>query len=411
MEVFIYLLIIFAIILVGLRLKIDLGLTLIGASLFVGLFFLVNPWKILSVFGATIIEKDKSGSFVTLELIVILFLISFLEIVMRRSGAFDRLLGSIGFLIKDRRKVTAFFPIFLGTLPSAGGARFSAPLTEKASEDLNLSAERKSFINYWFRHIWEPVFPLYPGIIFAATLAHVALGDLNKYQSVYFFFMLVLGWFIAFRGVPKLVKHADTDKNTGQHILSLAEGIFPVIFIIIAVLFFRQPLLFSLFIVVVAQLFIYQISGKILVKHLREAFSFNIVMMITGVMFFKNMLEVSGAIDRIVVFFAVIKLPLTILLFSMPFVIGLLTGVVQAFVAITFPLLIPLITIEGTVSLPMLSFAFMSGYFGVLLSPVHLCYLLTCEYFKTDINRIYKYLLIAIPVMLGMGLLILKIKQ
>ena len=410
MEVFIYLLIIFAIILVLLRLKVDLGLTLIIASLAIGTFFFVNPYKIVFAFGNSIIEKDKSGSFVTLELIAILFLISLLEIVMRKSGAFDRLLGSIGFLIKDRRKVTAFFPVFLGTLPSAGGARFSAPLTEKAAEGLKLSAEKKSFINYWFRHIWEPVFPLYPGVIFAATLAHVTLGDLNKYQSVYFFVMLLLGWLIAFHGVPKLLRYADADKNSGQHILSLSEGIFPVIFIIAAVLFFQQPLLFSLFVVVVAQLFIYQINGKNLMKYLKEAFSINIVMMIIGVMFFKNMLQVSGAIEGIVEFFTVVKLPLTILLFVMPFTVGLLTGVVQAFVAITFPLLIPLITTGGTVSLPMLSFAFMSGYFGVLLSPVHLCYLLTCEYFKTDINRIYKYMLLAIPIMLVIGMLILKMK-
>ena len=411
MEVFLYLLVVFAIILIALYLKIDLGLTLIIASLSVGLFFLVAPGKILAAFGNTIIEKDKSGAFVTLELIAILFLISLLEVVMRKSGAFDRLLGSIGFLIKDRRKVAAFFPVFLGTLPSAGGARFSAPLTEKAAEGLNLSAEKKGFINFWFRHIWEPVFPLYPGIIFAATLAHVSLGDLNKYQWVYFVAMPVIGWIIAFWGVPKLIKHGDTDKNSGQHIISLSEGIFPIVFIIVAVLIFQQPLIFSLFVVVAAQLFIYRISGKNLMKHLREAFSINVVMLIIGVMFFKNMLEVSGAIDSIIVFFTVLNLPLTILLFTMPFIVGLLTGVVQAFVAITFPLLLPLITTDGVVSLPMLSFAFMSGYYGVLLSPVHLCYLLTCEYFKTDINRSYKYLFIAIPFMLALGLLILKMNK
>src|SRR3989339_152002 len=244
MEVFIYLLIIFAIILVLLRLKVDLGLTLIIASLAIGTFFFVNPYKIVFAFGNSIIEKDKSGSFVTLELIAILFLISLLEIVMRKSGAFDRLLGSIGFLIKDRRKVTAFFPVFLGTLPSAGGARFSAPLTEKAAEGLKLSAEKKSFINYWFRHIWEPVFPLYPGVIFAATLAHVTLGDLNKYQSVYFFVMLLLGWLIAFHGLQNFLRYVIGKKTPGKHFFFFSKVFFPLIFFFPAFFFFKQPLLF-----------------------------------------------------------------------------------------------------------------------------------------------------------------------
>jgi len=410
MDVFIYLIIIFAIILLALRLKIDLGLTLIIASLSVGLFFLVHPYKILFAFWNSIIEKDRSGSFITLELIVILLFIALLEIIMRKSGAFDRLLGSIGFLIKDKRMVTAFFPVFLGTLPSAGGARFSAPLTAKAAEGLNLSGEKKSFINYWFRHIWEPIFPLYPGTILAAAVSGVSLGALSKYQAVYFILMLLLGWFIAFWGVPKILKHADADKNSGQHILALAEGIFPIIFIITAVLFFQQPLLFSLFLVVTVQLFMYRVNGKDLMAYLREAFSLKIIFMIIGVMFFKNMLEVSGAIEGVVVFFAIIKLPLLVLLIVMPFVVGLLTGVVQAYVAVTFPLLLPLITTQGLVSLPLVSLAFMSGYFGVLLSPVHLCYLLTCEYFGTDINRVYKYLLLAIPVTLVLGLLFHQIK-
>jgi uncharacterized protein len=46
-------------------------------------------------------------------------------------------------------------PAFLGFLPSLGGAIFSAPLVEAAGKPYDLSPERKTAINYWFRHVWE----------------------------------------------------------------------------------------------------------------------------------------------------------------------------------------------------------------------------------------------------------------
>ena len=409
---FIYLTIIFGAVLLGLRLKVSLGLTLTAASILMAVFFSVGFWKVISTFGYTFIEKDSKGNFVTLELIAILFLIGMLELILRKSGTFDRMFRSIGFIIKDSRKVAVFVPIFLGTLPSAGGARFSAPLTGQAAKDLHLPGEKLSFINYWFRHIWEPVFPLYPGVILMAVLSGISLSDINRYQAVYSVFMLIIGWFVAFRGVPKLLKNAESDKHPVQHLVALFEGILPIAIIIFAVLFLKVPLIFSLLIVVLIQLLVYQTKILSLIAYLKEAFSLNIIVLIYGVMLFKNMLEVSGAVTQMVSFLAIMKLPLLVVLFVLPFIVGLLTGIVQAYIGVTFPLLIPLIVASsnGTVDLPLLSFAFISGYCGVMLSPVHLCYLLTCEYFGTDINRVYRYLLLTVPALPLIAWILIKIK-
>ena len=141
-------------------------------------------------------------------------------------------------------------------------------------------------------------------------------------------------------------------------------------------------------------------------KFLKESFSLQIIFLIFGVMYFKSVLELSGAVPQLVDFFKIIKLNMLLILFFLPFVVGLLTGVVQAFVAITFPLIFPFITFDGGVSLKLLSFAFMSGYAGVMLSPVHLCYLLTCDYFGTEITKVYPYLLILTPVLPAIGLIL-----
>jgi len=222
--------------------------------------------------------------------------------------------------------------------------------------------------------------------------------------------MLVVGWFVAFWGVPKFLKNAESDKHPVQHLIALLEGLLPIGIIIFAVLFLNVPLIFSLLVVVLTQLFVYKAKTIHILSYIKEAFSLNIIFLIYGVMLFKNMLEASGAVTQMISFLAVMKLPILAVLFVLPFVVGLLTGITQAFVGVTFPLLIPLIMVHGMVDLPLLSFAYMSGYAGVLLSPVHLCYLLTCEYFNTDINRVYKYLLLTTPAIPLIGVLLIKLR-
>jgi integral membrane protein (TIGR00529 family) len=400
MEVFFNLILVFVVILILLRLKVSLGVTLTLAGGILGLISKVEASRLFILIFDTLFDKY------TLELMLVLYLIPILEIIMRRSGIFDRMIDSICFFIRDVRIVTIFFPIFLGMLPSAGGARFSAPLTGEVSKDLNISSTKKSFINYWFRHIWEPVFPLYPGIILAAFISNVPLGEISKFQVWYPLFMLVGGWFVAFKNVPKVLKDKQDSKLTKERLVPLVEGGFPILFLLISILFFKLNLIISLIVVIVSLIFIYRFSFKNIINFLKESFSFQIIFLIFGVMYFKNTLELSNAIIELKNFFSIIKLNNLIILFFMPFLVGLLTGLVQALVGITFPLILPLITNNGIVNLHYLSFAFISGYAGVLLSPVHLCYLLTCEYFGVEITDVYPYLFILTPFLPLIGLLL-----
>ncbi len=46
--------------------------------------------------------------------------------------------------------------------------------------------------------------------------------------------------------------------------------------------------------------------------------------------------------------------------------------------------------LENAHHISAISFAFASGYVGVLLSPVHLCLILTREYFGAEMHGIYR---------------------
>jgi hypothetical protein len=74
--------------------------------------------------------------------------------------------------------------------------------------------------------------------------------------------------------------------------------------------------------------------------------------------------------------------------------VGMIAGITIAFVGSTFPILIPMVHSLGE-SQQMLAYIMLAtvcGYVGVLLSPLHLCLVLSNEYFQTKLSSVYKYL-------------------
>jgi integral membrane protein (TIGR00529 family) len=164
----------------------------------------------------------------------------------------------------------------------------------------------------------------------------------------------------------------------------------PIFFVLFFVAVFHIELHYALALVTLFLLLFYRYSGKSLMKAMKHGFSAEVIILILGVMFFKEAMENSGAVKNLSQFFVSEGIPLLPILFFLPFITGLLTGITVGFVGGTFPLLI---SIAGNLSLPAASFAFASGFLGVLLSPVHVCLILTREYFKADLWGIYKLMI------------------
>lgn len=79
----------------------------------------------------------------------------------------------------------------------------------------------------------------------------------------------------------------------------------------------------------------------------------------------------------------------------MPFLVGMVAGINVAFVGATFPLLLGLLETLGMAdqTLPYLVLATFSGFTGVMVSPLHICFLLTCEFFGADLGRTWRRLI------------------
>jgi len=131
----------------------------------------------------------------------------------------------------------------------------------------------------------------------------------------------------------------------------------------------------------------YRFSPKEAFRAIRHGFTPDVIVIVFGTMLFKFTMENSGAVAHLSQYFTEKGIPLLPVLFILPFISGLLTGITVGFVGGTFPLILSL---AGGAHLNQITFAFASGFVGVLLSPVHLCFVLTREYFKADIAGIYR---------------------
>jgi len=123
---------------------------------------------------------------------------------------------------------------------------------------------------------------------------------------------------------------------------------------------------------------------------LRDPLTVRIVFLTWGTMAFKDIIQSSGAVLEVSQVIIASGVPTVLILIILPLAVGMLTGLVQACIGVSFPLVMAVV--EPTAGYVML--AYVSGVVGVMISPVHLCFILTAEYFKADFMRSYKPLVL-----------------
>ncbi len=366
---------VFTAILILLRLKWNIGYVLLVASGLLVILYLMPIPAILTTLKSTVTD------IITIKLFFALTLIRSLEMVLREKEVLARMMEASRNLLKRKKAVIISMPMLIGLLPSLGGAYFSAPMVDESTKGLNMSAEEKGFINYWFRHPWEYVSPLYPGILLASAVTAIELRNLMLANMTYAVIIFATGFIFSMRGIKgEFTKKVKIEKKE-------LWSFFPVSLILIMVMAFGIELHYALGFTIAGLFLFYKVGIKDIFRTLKHGFALEVIVLIFGAMLFKFAMENSGAVVHLSRYFTEKGIPLLPILFMLPFISGLLTGLTVGFVGGTFPLILSL---AGGAHLNEITFAFASGFVGVLLSPVHLCFVLTREYFKADVAGIYK---------------------
>lgn len=379
-----YLLIIVIAIVILLKFRIDIAIVLFVGAIFTSILFTIG----FKNFFVTLFKSITSID--TLSLVGTVILIMYFGALLDKRGDLSKMVKSLRLLIRDSRLSMVIPSSIMGLLPMPGGALISAPMVKEGARDFNLSAADKTFLNFWFRHIWEYFWPLYPGLIVASTITEVPIFVLARFQFPLTLTAVLAGLIFGLRRIPFKPIIVDSKKNLA--LKNLFQSTWHILIIIILVLAFKVNVLYvmagiSLFVSIFTRL--EKDDWKFVIKN---GLRYKTILLLFSVMFFKAVLVDSGAINSLAEVLKPEGFSLWILLFFAPFLVGFLTGVNHAYVGVAFPILLPFFLQNG-VNLAYIMFAYASGFAGILLSPVHLCLVLTKQYFKADFAPIYKRLI------------------
>jgi len=400
---FIKVLFAFVVMLAGMRFKVGLGVSILAGGLAMGLMFGlgVTQWAHAGVLALT---QEK---FLFLAAIVGLILI--LSDAMERSGQSKRLMESLSGYLTSPRLRLVFFPALIGLLPMPGGAVFSAPMVKTVSEDMRIKNSDRAVVNYWFRHVWEVCWPLYPGIILTVALADIPIIDLISKTWPGTIAMIVIGWFFFLRPSvlgegQLLIAPLPTSRSKravfkeGLPLLVAiggAIGLEGIISAFMPTVDFEWGVVFALTLGVVA---VMAQNTQLGVQFLREVLSkkslWSMIFVVVAIFVFKDVMQAAGVVKEMArvagggaaLFAAAVFLP---------FLVGMVAGINVAFVGATFPLLLGLLNTLGMQDqiIPYLILATFAGFTGVMISPIHICFILTCQFFKCDLGRTWRKLI------------------
>jgi len=371
------------------RLRLELGLAMLASAVALGLLGRLRPMTLLRTMGSAWWNAT------TFALAATLISILLLENIMRKRGYLYKVLASLRSLVADRRVVMALCPAFLGLLPSAGGAVFSAPMVEDAGAGLPLSPEDKSVINYWYRHIWECSFPLYPGIILAAKIFEIPVSRLVWHQFPFTILAILLGGVVALKRLGKEATPARVPLPAAakwRATRHLMVGVAPVLIVIVAVLGFGLEAWVAVLGMVLALVVLHRYRPRQIVDLVRESLSMRPILLVAGIMAFRHMLDAAGLVEALPGILTGLGFPPTALVVLLPLTLGMLIGLGQGFVGASFPLLLGIIGTGARADLGLAALAYVSGFTGLMLTPLHLCLVLTVQFFRANLWRVWRRL-------------------
>ena len=330
------------------------------------------------------------------KVMITIFSIFLLSELMKNSGDVDRFSANLQHIFMGSELIIAMVPALIGLLPMPGGAMFTAPIVKEVGERLNIKSSKQMIANYWFRHVMEFFWPMYPAIVLLSAFAQKDVRQLFLYQAP--FGILAFGLGIFFFITNKRLKF----QKDGRKFFRLFYHIWPILTVIIFIFFFKIEGYLSVLIVALLYGFM---NFKVLKRSFLRSLKYDIFILFFLVFFYKSFLNVSGISNEVPNEIYNLGISPLVLIPILPMISGFLTGVTQASIGMSFSAIAGIIAIT---SHPLIGYitAYFFGVFGVLLSPLHLCLILTVEYYKVSFKTVYRLMLPIISILMVVILVI-----
>ncbi|MFC2155566.1 DUF401 family protein [Acidobacteriota bacterium] len=375
------------------------------------------------------ISYERFSSLDNLLLMLVVAQVIWLSTQMAKSGTMTELVNSVRKLVSQRTAM-AVLPAVIGLLPMPGGAIFSAPLVDDCDRENHVKPLLKTEINFWFRHLWEYWWPLYPGVLMAIAITGLPMPTFMIMQFPLSLLSVLAGYIFLLRKVENSSCATGAEKGKKATITKVFGLILPIIIIITSYTLIRLflpfiaetnkylPMIIGIFF---AQIFLQasrslQFSDWKAILFSKKALTMAIlagIIRIYGAFIEAQLADGTLLMGQVRNELSSWNIPLLLVMILIPFISGITTGIAIGFVGASFPIVMTLMgenPAYGTLlSTTLLAYA--SGYVGMLLSPVHVCLIVTNQHFKTSLaGSIFKLIKPALIVIAGSVSLYLLIR-
>ncbi|MCX6094006.1 MAG: DUF401 family protein [Candidatus Bipolaricaulota bacterium] len=378
-----------------------LAFGLAAAALVLGGFAL-SPGE----FGAALWKTVSDPSVLLLGLVV--FLIPVLGGAMESSGQMARLVDNLRVGV---RPFLVLAPGLLGMLPMPGGALLSAPLVEHGAG--HVAPDVKAAANVWFRHVLLIVYPLGSALIASAKVAGLDVYATIPYLAPAFVLSILLGGFFLLRNVHS-GRGADLQPASSPCVARSAfsprEFLVPLGILLVAPALdvvlsstLRLPVrevatAAGVAVSLVLCLAVGQVGPRRLLRVVLRARPWTYAAIIVAMFSFLNVFASSGVPERL----AAMRLPPLALCIGVGFGLGLVTGRIEASLAVILPIYA---STYGPVTLPGFALTYYAAFLGYVVTPVHPCISVSVAYFHTSMGSLVRRL--APPVLVGVAVTLL----
>ncbi|NLY91541.1 MAG: DUF401 family protein [Firmicutes bacterium] len=374
-----------------------------------------------STAGIISITYNRLFNLTHLNFILVIAQIYWLSQQMAATGLMGDLVSLILGRLSSRGSISVL-PTVMGILPMPGGALFSAPLVDNCDPEKKVKPELKSAINFWFRHIWEFWSPMFPGPLLAMEIAGLSTLEYFVIGFPLCLIAVAAGYHFLLREIPA------SSKNNGSSTSAFYRRFFslitPIMIVVGAYILYQLlpanlrwnnnyfPITLG---VIGASLWLQRVRPLPADKWRQVFFQKKIItfalqmsmIRVYGAFIEANLPDGTPLVAKLSAELASYGIPVVIMVALIPFISALAIGLGAGYVGASFPIVISLLGVNPGFStlLPTLVLAQGFGMIGMLLSPVHVCLLVSNEYFGTKLGSTLAKLVKPALVVLGGAIL------
>lgn len=351
------------------------------------------------------------NSFDTYMLLLMILLIIWLSSQLSATGVMKDLTRSVTGVF-SRRIAMAVLPALIGMLPMPGGALFSAPLVDDCDDRKEIPPLLKTEINFWFRHIWEYWWPLYPGVILATAITGIKPIHFMITMFPLSLFSVLIGYFFYLRRIPA-IKSTSGGRLNDMLLPLLPIGVLPGGYLLLQLTVpaignksHYLPMAIGVLAAMISQQLLRPLpagSWLTIISSRKAFFMVGIIATIGiyGAVIRAELPDGNHIISLLRTEMAGAGIPPLLLIVFLPFIASLTSGIAVGYVGASLPIVMQLsgsdVSTAQTLATAVLAYG--SGYIALLLSPIHVCLVVTNQHFGTNLLSSIRRMLLPVLVL------------